>query len=58
MVLKLTKKLRIQTGRTKQLIGIKKWFYLEWVTDITSDKLMSASLTMFGISFVYLGTAA
>jgi len=56
--LRLTRNLHIQIGRTRQLPGWKKWFYWERQLDILSDDIMSASLTLFGVSFVYLGTAA
>jgi hypothetical protein len=32
-------------------------FHWEWQGDMMSDALMVASLTVFGISFVWLGTA-
>lgn len=58
MNLKLGKRFRIQTGRTRQLLGIRKWFDFEWQRDIVCDELMVASVTVFKVSFVYLGTAA
>jgi hypothetical protein len=45
------KRFRIQKGRCP------KKFNAQWVPDIVSDELMVAELTVFGISFVWLGTA-
>jgi hypothetical protein len=45
------KRFRIQTGRGDRA------FAWEWIEDMLSDDLMVASVTVFGISFVWLGTA-
>lgn len=46
----LHRRVRIQTGRSDNLFGF------EWVPD-QIEGLMVASVTVFGISLVYLGTA-
>ena len=50
-------KTAIQTKRTKRHVGWRKYFWLEWESDMMGG-LMVASITLFGVSFVLLGTSA
>ena len=55
--IRLSKHFRIQPYRTIKMAGVRRWFGVEWEPDMLGG-VMVASITLFGISFVYLGTAA